>query len=242
MGSAARVCHRHELFLWAQEYLYSLIPHDILICLRLQRGNGASHIECVHCMVFDPVQETMLCNRHDGLAVRLALFCEQNGALPGLVSERNSRHAKIHERFRDDLNQAGLRNALIHGHRTEPDGGASFFMFFNLSDEVGPVHGQLMQLLLPHLHLAFNRVIGQDEESCDEAPLLEEVPSITGRQRQILQWICNGKSNYEIGIILDISPLTVKNHVQTIFRKFKVHNRAQAVSRAMSLNFYREAD
>jgi len=44
-----------------------------------------------------------------------------------------------------------------------------------------------------------------------------------------------GKSNIEIGTILTISPLTVKNHVQKILRKLNVQNRTQAVGRALAL-------
>jgi len=35
--------------------------------------------------------------------------------------------------------------------------------------------------------------------------------------------------------ILEISPLTVKNHVQKILRKLNVQNRTQAVGKAMAL-------
>ena len=45
-----------------------------------------------------------------------------------------------------------------------------------------------------------------------------------------------GKSNYEIGTILGISPLTVKNHVQKILRKLNVQNRTHAVGRALELH------
>ncbi|MFH1869376.1 MAG: LuxR C-terminal-related transcriptional regulator, partial [Pseudomonadota bacterium] len=41
--------------------------------------------------------------------------------------------------------------------------------------------------------------------------------------------------NHEIGAALGISPLTVKNHVQKIYRKLNVQNRAHAVSRGISL-------
>jgi DNA-binding CsgD family transcriptional regulator len=47
--------------------------------------------------------------------------------------------------------------------------------------------------------------------------------------------VSRGKSNYEIGAILDRSPLTVKNQVQRILRKLDVVNRAQAVGKALEL-------
>ena len=61
------------------------------------------------------------------------------------------------------------------------------------------------------------------------------VPVLTPREQQILQWIYHGKSNIEIGMILGISSLTVKNHVQKILRRLNVQNRTQAVGRALSL-------
>lgn len=58
---------------------------------------------------------------------------------------------------------------------------------------------------------------------------------MTEREIEILTWVQEGKSNQEIGDILCISPLTVKNHVQKILRKLDVKNRAQAVSKATAM-------
>jgi DNA-binding CsgD family transcriptional regulator len=58
---------------------------------------------------------------------------------------------------------------------------------------------------------------------------------LTAREREILKWIHLGKSNIEIAIILKISSLTVKNHVQKILRKLNVQNRTQAAGKAMAL-------
>ena len=48
---------------------------------------------------------------------------------------------------------------------------------------------------------------------------------------EIMEWVRMGKTNHEIGMILDISAFTVKNHMQRIFKKLDVMNRAQAVSK-----------
>lgn len=248
--SAVHVRRRHQLFLWAQGQFCALLPHEILICLRLEHGIGVTHVECMHSQLFDKEQEDRLCHPNYGLAVRLALACEESRCLPGLVAAGVSCHARIHEMFRDDLEKAGLRNAVVHGHRINANNDAFFFILINVK-EVGPVQGHLMKLILPNMHLAFNHVIsdGKDnriemgavgeEEETGEAVEATVYPPITDRELQILQWICSGKSNYEIGIILKISPFTVKNHVQKIFRKLNIHNRAHAVSRAMSLKLYR---
>ena len=54
---------------------------------------------------------------------------------------------------------------------------------------------------------------------------------LSEREIEILEWVRNGKTNIEIGMILHISANTVKNHLQRIFRKINVSNRAQAVGK-----------
>ena len=44
----------------------------------------------------------------------------------------------------------------------------------------------------------------------------------------------SGKTNDEIGSILDISTFTVKNHLQRIFKKIDVVNRSQAVAKILN--------
>jgi DNA-binding CsgD family transcriptional regulator len=54
---------------------------------------------------------------------------------------------------------------------------------------------------------------------------------LSAREVDIMEWVRKGKTNQEIGMILDISAFTVKNHVQRIFKKLDVVNRAQAVAK-----------
>jgi len=57
---------------------------------------------------------------------------------------------------------------------------------------------------------------------------------ISEREQEILKWVCFGKTNAEIAIILGISPNTVKNHLGRIFDKLGVRNRTQAVALAQA--------
>lgn len=54
-----------------------------------------------------------------------------------------------------------------------------------------------------------------------------EIP-LTNREVQVLRHLGLGLSNREIGLSLDISIETVKEHVQNILRKLDVHDRTQA--------------
>jgi DNA-binding NarL/FixJ family response regulator len=55
---------------------------------------------------------------------------------------------------------------------------------------------------------------------------------LTDREREILQYVAQGRSNPEIARELNLSPKTIANHVSNIFGKLQVSDRVQAVIRA----------
>jgi DNA-binding CsgD family transcriptional regulator len=60
----------------------------------------------------------------------------------------------------------------------------------------------------------------------NDAPAPEE--SLTPREREVLEWLGQGKANSEIGTILGISTHTVKRHVERILAKLGAENRYAA--------------
>jgi DNA-binding NarL/FixJ family response regulator len=64
------------------------------------------------------------------------------------------------------------------------------------------------------------------------APSPELFPELTGRERDILSLIADGRTNAEVADKLVISLKTVRNHVSNIFSKLQVADRAQAAIRA----------
>lgn len=54
------------------------------------------------------------------------------------------------------------------------------------------------------------------------------VEELTRREREVLEGICNGKSNKEIARDLDVQEVTVKLHVKTLTRKLHAKNRTHA--------------
>jgi DNA-binding response OmpR family regulator/DNA-binding CsgD family transcriptional regulator len=63
--------------------------------------------------------------------------------------------------------------------------------------------------------------------------VLQQALSLTSRESEVLLWISRGKANREIGEILTISPRTVNKHLEQIFVKLGVENRASAAARAV---------
>jgi DNA-binding CsgD family transcriptional regulator len=56
---------------------------------------------------------------------------------------------------------------------------------------------------------------------------------LTPREREVLTWVANGKSAWEIGAILAIAKRTVDEHVQNVIRKLGAANRTQATAIAV---------
>jgi DNA-binding CsgD family transcriptional regulator len=70
------------------------------------------------------------------------------------------------------------------------------------------------------------KAFGPKSQSANNGPL-------TPRERECLQWVARGKTDFEIGIILGISARTARFHIENSKRKLGVSSRVQAVTAAM---------
>jgi len=60
------------------------------------------------------------------------------------------------------------------------------------------------------------------------APLLAQSFGLTEREAEVLEWLAQGKTNSDIGDILNLSPRTVNKHLEQVFQKMGVDNRTSA--------------
>lgn len=74
----------------------------------------------------------------------------------------------------------------------------------------------------------------QNDEPSSPVPNMPERPRLTPRENEVLQGLCDGKTNKEIARILDLSEPTVKLHVKTLCRRLGANNRTQAVMAAFT--------
>jgi DNA-binding CsgD family transcriptional regulator len=63
----------------------------------------------------------------------------------------------------------------------------------------------------------------------------QTAPALTEREKECLRWAGEGKTSWEIAMILRVSEATVKGHIGLAMQKLDVRTRAQAVARAMGL-------
>ena len=73
----------------------------------------------------------------------------------------------------------------------------------------------------------------RDLQAQQQTGVLQQALSLTHREAEVLLWIARGKSNRDMSEILGISPRTVNKHLEQIFTKLGVENRASAAAKAV---------
>ena len=231
---ALRVHSRSHFFSWTQGLLQSLIRHEVLICA-LRSGEPSSlSVDSFAMNAVDPAiyGETFL--RDARVAPGLIKAWEERRHRP-VVCAVGDLSALAGGSFARELERVGATRLVAHGTHDSDGLAASFFVFACAPGADAHRQAYIAQLVVPFLHAAWMRARMNGRIRGSDAPKPARTSTITSREREILRWIYLGKSNFEIGAILGISPLTVKNHVQKILRKLNVVNRAQAVGKALEL-------
>jgi len=66
------------------------------------------------------------------------------------------------------------------------------------------------------------------QDSGNKNAMLQDGFDLTAREAEVLYWLTLGKTNRDIGAILDIGVRTVNKHLEQIFQKMGVDNRTAA--------------
>lgn len=93
--------------------------------------------------------------------------------------------------------------------------------------------------LLARIEAVLRRATWQKTDSkINELPFGSDEPveTLTLREREVLTMVAKGASNQTIAQKLFVKEVTVKTHLNSIFKKLKVTNRTQAVLLAMQMN------
>ena len=141
-----------------------------------------------------------------------------------------------------------MRSAVVHGICDRRGQNVCVYVFLSAgtrqAGEPDEALSATVKVLLPFIDTALRQVSHLPEQRVQAAnPVALKVASEDGtglseRETQIMAWVAMGKTNSEIGSILNISGFTVENHMQRIFQKLNVFNRAQAVSKVTRVSLY----
>jgi transcriptional regulator EpsA len=234
LDASLRVHARAHFFSWTQGLLQSLIRHELLICTLCLGKPPAFRADGFSMTVPEPAAFSDVFLRDTGVAPALLKAWEERRFQPVVVDLSTTPIGG--GSFAREMERLGATQLLVHGLHDADGRALSLFTFACRPGAIGPRQTYLAQLLAPTMHAAWVRTQLQRRTEAGGAGERQGGGSIlTVRELDILKWIYLGKSNYEIGAILKISPLTVKNHVQKILRKLNVVNRTQAIGKSLEL-------
>lgn len=230
--TAMSIRRRHQFFLWVQGALQRFLPHEVLLCALIEPNRGDMLIECFASAGVASAAGEATEAQFTGVVARALAAWQSNGGVPYLACPVGDPEAFRH--LAPAVRASRLDNIAAHGACDANGEPRSFFCFAQIPGAVTARHAYFLELLIPHLHLALLRMLSSERQPENDAIGGNQL--ITQRESEILRWVQEGKTNHEIGQILNISPLTVKNHLQKILKKLNVQNRAQAVAKVLRLN------
>jgi transcriptional regulator EpsA len=232
-----------DVLAWLQGDVQSYLQHDIMVA---SWGNFDK----------DDVQHDVLSKLEgvrslDSNAIKLTplmrnLFARwlNHGHMPFGLNVGESGFLLAHTGLQCALGSAmqHMRSAMVHGINDARGSHNCLYVTFSAREVFSDKDRGALAMILPYIDTALRQVAHLPHQvnaainvtSALGSHLLKE-HDLSAREVQVLDWISKGKTNHEIGTILDISAFTVKNHVQRMFKRLNVANRAQAVSKLNSL-------
>ena len=232
VDASLHVCARHQFFAWTQGALQRLIPHELLICATRSGDSGSFHVDSFSTAAIEAARFNELVRHDMSLVPHLIHAWEENHR--NSIAFESGAGLPAGGAVARELARIGAPDLVAHGTYGPSGQLESFFVFACRSGTLIGRQRYLAELMVPFLHAAWVRMqVSRPADGAGTKPATERV--LTVREKEILEWIYHGKSNIEIGMILQISPLTVKNHVQKILRKLSVLNRTQAIGKALAM-------
>ncbi|AYQ30201.1 MULTISPECIES: XrtB/PEP-CTERM-associated transcriptional regulator EpsA [unclassified Polaromonas] len=235
---------RHaELLDWLQGDVQPFLPHDILLAGWGNFQEGAIQHDVVSVL---PGARSYAAGT-DGLPFLLAKFHDrwlaagrQPCSLDFSEFEYLLGQASLPGSFSGSLR--GMRSVLIHGMHDERAQQDCVYVLMGAKDIPSEPAHMAIRMLMPSMDAALRQMAPLPQQRRPAAAPLrgaaDDACGLSERETQIMAWVAMGKTNSEIGAILSISGFTVKNHMQRIFQKLNVFNRAQAVSKVTRVSIY----
>ncbi|ADQ84996.1 MULTISPECIES: XrtB/PEP-CTERM-associated transcriptional regulator EpsA [Methylovorus] len=239
MHESLRIRSHFEFFLWMQGKLQQFLPHEIMITAWGDFSMGVIYFNIVSPL---PGVRTEKISSGDlnPLLKRLFNYWLSHTKAPFTLSAENGVFqdcdvlpAEVNSHLKN------MKSALVHGIKDFRGRHDCLYILLNSTPTMPNTSRYMLESLLPYIDSALRQLEHlpvqhpADKEASEDLHEEENeaLEQLSSREIEIMEWVRNGKTNQEIGMILDISSFTVKNHLQRIFKKLDVLNRAQAVSK-----------
>ncbi len=234
LTAASDISTHYDFYLWLQRDMQNFVPHETLAAVWGDFTSGefhydlASSVQGVNTARLDAVRGD--CLDHAMYALwQLIQSSEQNWRIVhdfrALATKLGiSTESSLFQRFGNNVEAV-----LICGLRCNR-GSEDCLYIFSLTDASAQIDPQALDVLVKHVDASLRRVeCFAPHATAEQIARAASLQALSNREREVLHWVSQGKSNEEIGLILDISHNTVKNHLKRVFSKLGVSARSQAV-------------
>ena len=237
MHNSLSIQNHFQLLLWLQGDFQEAIQHDVMISFSGAIGGNTYHYDIVSAI--RGLRQANLPHRriHKFRTDILRRWEAGAGQVTAASIAAESNNIGLNE-LPNEFH--GMQHFLFHAIPDTRFKSDHLYILLRGGSGFTDRERRLFELLLPHVDAAVRKIDGLpvfEPEQVTPPILLNSLikSGLTTREIEILEWVRNGKTNIEIGMILDISSFTVKNHLQRIFKKINVTNRAQAAGRLEQL-------
>ena len=150
------------------------------------------------------------------------------------VTQPEFRRRGIYQHFYRALR---VRYQLTFGFKTDT-GALGFVAVSRWHRDFTEQERAVLTLFRPHFIQAYHRAATRTSNGHGTARANGHAAAelnLSAREREVLHWLADGKTNGEIAIILGVSLATVKTHVGRVLEKLQVETRTGACRRALEL-------
>ena len=237
LTSASEVSTHYGFNQWLQQDVQALLPHETLVAVWGDFAAGEFNYDLTSSV---PGIKSSVLERADQLnSAMLSLWhslqsSEQNWMVVedfcGLGEKLGlNMSTPMFKRFSENVEAV-----LVFGLRCNR-GPEDCLYIFSLTDMNHGIDPSVLNVLISHVDASLRRVARKAPRlSSKHFAQSADLQQLSAREREVMRWVGEGKSNEEIGLILEISRNTVKNHLKRIFNKLGVSSRSQAVRRYMN--------
>ena len=221
VSDSLSISRHYQLFCWLSGEVQQFLPHQILICAWGDFESWELSLDVISGLPGVRTAELARCNIDH--VVRGAydkwVRAGRRPLVLGIEENGDSACCHLHGAIR------GMRSLLVHGVRDARGGHDSLYIALHAGSIMRGRSSERFSALVDSL-------VAQIDFACRRVAALPlDRVDLSGREREILDMVCNGHTNLGIAQGLAISPYTVKNHVQRIFRKIGASNRTQAAAK-----------
>ena len=215
-----------------------------LVCHNEINGPGGASLSVLRPAIenFEPLRSVFFQHAHEHPSLNHLIETGDTRAVKtsDFISQAEFRRRGIYRHFYRKLR---VRYQLTFGFKTDT-GALGVVAVSRWDRDFSEQERAVLTLFRPHFVQAYHRAATRPQQNGltngngNGAHHL----NLSAREREVLHWLADGKTNADIACILGVSLATVKTHVGRVLEKLQVETRTAACRRAMDLGLHAPAE